>query len=206
VLLEFVNGRPLSLEEGHLLPTKRLAALLQPIEAALEEFSPPFRPVAETRVFHSQMTALYAQLGDSPAQRERLGGLFDELQAWEEEVNLPSRVIHADIHAGNILIEEGQPLDSGDLWLIDFDDAHVSYRAIDWVLPAIEFSLRRDGSLDEARYASILALLATNASTVERAAFPRLRKMMLLKFAAAYSMSGHSRTQNPYLLALSGET
>jgi Ser/Thr protein kinase RdoA (MazF antagonist) len=139
-------------------------------------------------------------------QRERLGALFDELQAWEEEVNLPSRVIHADIHAGNILIEEGQPLDSGELWLIDFDDAHVSYRAIDWVLPAIEFSLRRDGSLDEERYASILALLATNASPVERAAFPRLRKMMLLKFAAAYSMSGHSRTQNPYLLALSGET
>ena len=205
VLLEFLNGRPLAFEEGLQLPPERLASLLHPIEAALEEVSPPFRPVAETRVFHSQMTALYGHVRETPSQSEKLATLFDELQAWEGEVSLPSRVIHADIQAGNILIEEGHALDSGELWLIDFDDAHVSYRAIDWVLPAIEFSLRRDGSIDEARYGSILELLAKNATTVERSAFPFLRKMMLLKFAAAYSISGHSRAENPYLLALSGE-
>lgn len=199
VLLEFLPGRPLAFGEGHNLSPERLAALLCPIDQALEEFSPPFRPVAETHVFQNQLVFLF---GRDHAKREKLQDLFERLQAWEASVSIPSRVIHADIHAGNILVERGQPLESGKLWLIDFDDAHVSYRVIDWVLPALEFSLHRDGTIDEARYEEILNLLSRNRTHGEEEAFAQVRTMMLLKFAASFAGIGHPPDKNPYLLAL----
>lgn len=202
LLLEFLDARPLDFDEGHLLSPERLRALLHPVDRALEIFSPPFRAVAETRVFCGQLPALWGQLCDAPLRRKKLEELFSSLQSWEERIDIPSRVVHADIHAGNILLENNQALDVGKLWLIDFDDAHVSYRIIDWVLPALEFSLHRDGTIDEMRYEHILTLLSGNRTPQEFDAFSNMRAMMLLKFAASFARSGHLPAQNPYLLAL----
>lgn len=202
IVLEFLDARPLAFEEGHKLSPERLRALLGPIDRALEEFAPPFRPVAETRVFQGQLPSLLSQFGDAPLRRKRLEELFLDLKTWETRVKIPTRVIHADIHAGNVLIARGEPLESGELWLIDFDDAHVSYRMIDWVLPALEFSLHRDGTIDETRYDRILTLLSQPRTPQEFEAFSNVRTMMLLKFAASFARVGHPPDENPYLLAL----
>ncbi len=197
VLLQHLPARPLGFSEGRLLPIDRLVTLLVPIDHALERLTPAFRPIRETRVFQGRLPPLLRQFGDDPARRAALVRLFERLQAWEDKVAIPTRVIHADIHAGNILIEDGAGLDTGDLWLIDFDDAHVSYRAIDWVLPSIEFSLDESGNVDEERYRAILTELSSPSTTVERSAFSTVRTMMFLKFAATYAESGHPPSTEP---------
>lgn len=202
VVLEHLPASPLTFEEGTAIPVESLLSLLLPIDTALDSFSPPFRPVRETRVFEQRLSPLLRQYGDAPEKRDAISRLFERLQTWEERTEIPTRVVHADIHAGNVLLREDTQLGEGDLWLIDFDDAHVSYRAIDWVLPSLEFSLRPNGKLQQERYDEILRGLSGRGKTSELDALPTLRTMMLLKFAATYAASGHRPNENPYLLHL----
>src|SRR5690606_9316888 len=99
---------------------------------------------------------------------------------WCSQLRLPSSVIHADIHPGNVLCQ-------GDtLWLIDFDDGHVGLRALDWILPALEFSLKGDHTVDEARYKELLhALSVENITPAEQSAEAGLRLLLELKFAVS---------------------
>src|SRR5690606_4816581 len=100
-----------------------LLSLLEPIDRALDTLLPPFRPVRETRVFQQRLPPLLRQYGDAPNLRDAISRLFEKLQLWEEGAEVPTRVVHADIHAGNVLLSHEGTLEEGDLWLIDFDDA-----------------------------------------------------------------------------------
>jgi Ser/Thr protein kinase RdoA (MazF antagonist) len=114
--------------------------------------------------------------------------------SWEQKANLPTGAIHADIHPGNIL----RGVDDR-LWLLDFDDAHVSARALDWMLAALEFSFSGD-RLDQATFHKYLAALRPPTATQEeRDAEPQLLKLLLLKFAVTESALGTPLSGNRYL-------
>lgn len=202
VWLEYLPAQHLTPQEAQQLPPADLRDLLAPIRALSESYPPPFRPAFETRVFSGRFALLrerLERLGLSTLQAA-LSELFEKLESWEAALALPTSAIHADIHPGNVL-KSGEKL-----WLIDFDDAHVGWRAIDWVLPALEFSLDPSAAqVDEARYAQLLdALSQSEATGDERKAFAQLRLLLELKFAASLAVSGKTFEQNPYLRLLEG--
>src|SRR5690606_33680006 len=98
----------------------------------------------------------------------------------------------------------GNVLCQGDkLWLIDFDDGHVGLRALDWILPALEFSLTDAHTVDEARYHEILYALSRDRMTpAERSAEAGLRLLLELKFAVSLADCGEPLEQNPYFKLL----
>lgn len=198
VLLEALRATPLTQEEALLVAPARLASLLNPIDEALDDYRPPFRPIFETRVFEARLPSLLRQLTGEPNLRDQIRREYEACAHWEGSIRLPCRAIHADIHPGNVLLERDADATRG-MWLIDFDDAHVSYRAIDWILPALEFSFTRGGAVDEARYTEILSALSVRATNEELDAFPKLRRLMVLKFAVSLADCGKRLDENPYL-------
>lgn len=200
VWLEYLDAQPLSPQQAQVLPVIALTELLAPILEHLESFPPPFRPAHETRIFERRLPTLLAQLNELGKfeLREYAARLFEKLRHWERSIKLPSSAIHADIHPGNVLASHEK------MWLIDFDDAHVGWRAIDWILPALEFSLDpHTARVDEARYAQLLeSLSATRVKPEEQRAFGNLRLLLELKFATSLAVSGKTFEQNPYLRLL----
>lgn len=199
ILLEYIDAAPLSLEQANDISPTRLAHLLIPIRAALETYPAPFQPVFETRVFGRRLPQLIQQL--EATHQSLLAGrvqeLFDQLDAWGSRLKLPSSVIHADIHPGNVLCR------GDELWLIDFDDGHVGVRALDWILPALEFSLRGNQTVDEERYQEILSALSFQRMTSpEQSAAPGLRLLLELKFAVSLADCGEPLENNPYFKLL----
>ena len=199
VFLEFIDAAPLSLKQAREISPARLAQLLVPIRASLEAYQAPFRPVFETRVFERRLPQLVEQLEaaqEFPIAR-RVQDLFEQLDKWGAQLDLPSSVIHADIHPGNVL-SNGQ-----ELWLIDFDDGHVGLRALDWILPALEFSLTDSHKIDERRYRELLNALSFQQITrAEAVAEPGLRLLLELKFAVSLADCGEPLEENPYFQLL----
>jgi len=197
ICVSYLDAEPISDEAAPSVPIADLAALLCPIREALESMTAPFRPARETRIFEQRMPALLAQLPAKDAARAR--DLFERLKHFEEESELVSSIVHADIHPGNVLCS-----DKGVIHLIDFDDAHVGMRAIDWILPALDFSWRGDGTVDEARYEALLeALIDGRASDPERQALSTLRTLVTLKSAASVADCQTPLSENIYVPELS---
>ena len=199
VFLEFIDAVPLSLKQAREISPARLAQLLVPIRASLEAYQAPFRPVFETRVFERRLPRLVEQLSavEEFTTARRVQDLFEQLDEWGAQLDLPSSVIHADIHPGNVL-SNGQ-----ELWLIDFDDGHVGLRALDWILPALEFSLTDDNRVDEQRYSELLDALSRQRMTHgEEVAEPGLRLLLELKFAVSLADCGERLEDNPYFKLL----
>jgi Ser/Thr protein kinase RdoA (MazF antagonist) len=177
---EHLDGQALSAEAARRLPAQRLVELLRPLRAALAEVRPGFRPVAETHVFRAGLEARCREL--ERAGHARAAGVaaarHAALRSWEASLELPTSALHGDLHPGNVLGA------AGGLWVVDFDSAHVGWRALDWVLPALEFARYPDGSIDEARYGELLSEFCAGAeSAEEHAALPRLRQLAELERA-----------------------
>lgn len=199
VWTSYLPGQALSQGPAHRLPPEALKELLDPVYLALEDFRAPFSKVAETRVFRRRFPSLLQLLErERPQLLRQVSDLFSRLSVWESALDLPSSTLHADVHPGNVLQDE-----EGNLWLVDFDDAHVGHRVTDWILPCLEFAFDERGQFDETRYQSLLsALVPERATPSERASMPRYRSLLTLKFAVALADLGDPLETNRYLTLL----
>jgi Ser/Thr protein kinase RdoA (MazF antagonist) len=189
----YIEGEPIPAQGG--AAPAELAYLLQPVFLAMQGFSPPFSPVAETAVFRAQVTPFLSSL--PPSDCQVIARIYENLSHWERGRDHPSGVVHADIHPGNILRDS-----SGELWLLDFDDAHVGTRALDWVMAAVEFSFVEE-KLDKNLYDEHLgALRPTFVTALELESEPQLLRLVLLKCAINEHTWGTVDEKNRYLLEL----
>jgi len=210
VWLDFIQGSVLSHQALHALDPSVVHSFLTPLLSALHAFPPPFRPVHETRTFSRSIPSLIFALGQSPPAFpvQDVAQLYQNLVVFEKSLKLPPGVVHGDLHGGNILLNH----ESNSLSLIDFDDAHVSHRALDWVLAALEFSWTSQAGvpdapcnlrLDENRYQVLLSCLSQALATKEEiAAFDSLRQIIALKRAAHAHDLGDQSVRDRYLALL----